>query len=80
MWKNWILKSINYYWWKLNLENEDNLIGNGVYYCAICDGPFFAGKEVCLTGDGNSAMQYALMLSNYCSKVIKVMSVNDILW
>lgn len=54
---------------KLNLENEDNLIGNGVYYCAICDGPFFAGKEVCLTGDGNSAMQYALMLSNYCSKV-----------
>jgi len=54
---------------KLNLENEDTFIGNGVYYCAICDGPFFAGKEVCLTGDGNSAMQYALMLSNYCSKV-----------
>lgn len=54
---------------KLNLENEENLLGNGVYYCAICDGPFFAGKEVCLVGDGNSAMQYALMLSNYCSKV-----------
>lgn len=54
---------------KLNLENEENLIGNGVYYCAICDGPFFAGKEVCLVGDGNSAMQYALMLSDYCSKV-----------
>lgn len=54
---------------KLNLENEETLLGNGVYYCAICDGPFFAGKEVCLVGDGNSAMQYALMLSNYCSKV-----------
>ena len=53
----------------LKLENEDNLLGNGVYYCAICDGPFFADKEVCLVGDGNSAMQYALMLSNYCSKV-----------
>ena len=54
---------------KLNLENEDKFLGNGVYYCAICDGPFFAGKEVTLVGDGNSAMQYALMLSDYCTKV-----------
>jgi len=53
----------------LGLENEDRLIGNGVYYCAICDGPFFAGKEVTLIGDANSAMQYALMLAGYCSKV-----------
>ena len=50
-------------------ENEEKFLGNGVYYCAICDGPFFADKEVCLVGDGNSAMQYALMLANYCSKV-----------
>lgn len=54
---------------KLNLENEEKLLGNGVFYCAICDGPFFAGKEVVLVGDGNSAMQYALMLSDYCTKV-----------
>jgi len=53
----------------LNLENEENLVGHGVYYCAICDGPFFAGKEVTLIGDANSAMQYAIMLSSYCSKV-----------
>ena len=57
---------------KLNIEGEDKLLGNGVYYCAICDGPFFAGKEVVLVGDGNSAMQYALMLADYCSKVTMV--------
>ena len=56
----------------LNLENEDKLLGKGVYYCAICDGPFFAGKDVVLVGDGNSAMQYALMLADYCNKVTMV--------
>ena len=54
---------------KLNLENEERFIGKGVYYCAICDGPFFAGEEVSLIGDANSALQYALMLSAYCKKV-----------
>ena len=54
---------------KLRLPNEENLIGHGVYYCAICDGPFFEGKEVTLIGDGNTALQYALLLSNICSKV-----------
>ncbi|MBE5735207.1 MAG: FAD-dependent oxidoreductase [Clostridiales bacterium] len=57
---------------KLKLENEEKFLGNGVYYCAICDGPFFAGKDVTLVGDGNSAMQYALMLAGYCSKVTMV--------
>lgn len=54
---------------KLRLPNEEKLIGHGVYYCALCDGPFFAGKEVTLIGDGNTALQYALLLSNICSKV-----------
>lgn len=54
---------------KLGFENEEKLIGHGVYYCALCDGPFFAGKEVTLIGDGNTALQYALLLSNICSKV-----------
>ena len=53
----------------LGLENEDNFIGHGIFYCAICDGPFFAGQEVTLIGDANSALQYALMLSSYCKKV-----------
>ena len=54
---------------KLNLPNEESLIGHGVYYCALCDGPFFTGKEVTLIGDGNTALQYAIMLSQICSKV-----------
>jgi len=53
----------------LGLENEDKFLGKGLYYCAICDGPFYAGKEVTLIGDANSALQYALTLSSYCSKV-----------
>ena len=54
---------------KLRLPNEEKFIGKGIYYCAICDGPFFEGKEVTLIGDGNTALQYALLLSNICSKV-----------
>jgi len=53
----------------LNLANEENFVCHGIYYCAICDGPFFAGEEVTLIGDANSALQYALMLSSYCKKV-----------
>lgn len=53
----------------LGLENEEALIGNGVYYCATCDGPLFKGKEVYLIGDANTAMTYALMLSDICTKV-----------
>lgn len=56
----------------LNLENEEKLLGRGVYYCAICDGPFFKGKDVVLVGDGNSAMQYAIMLAGFCHKVTMV--------
>lgn len=54
---------------KLRLPNEEDLIGHGVYYCALCDGPFYTGKEVTLIGDGNTALQYALLLSDICSKV-----------
>ncbi len=49
-------------------ERED-LVGKGVYYCAVCDGPFYKGREVALVGDANSALQYALLLSGYCKKV-----------
>ena len=54
---------------RLGLKNEENFIGHGIYYCAICDGPFFAGKDVTVIGDANSAMQYALMLAGYCKSV-----------
>lgn len=53
----------------LGLANEEDLIGKGVYYCAVCDGPLYKGKEVYLIGDANTALQYALLLSSYCTKV-----------
>lgn len=53
----------------MNLPNEENLIGNGVSFCAVCDGPMYKGQEAYLIGDANTALQYALLLSNYCTKV-----------
>lgn len=54
---------------KLNLPNEEELIGAGISYCATCDGPFFKNQDVAVIGDGNSAFQYALLLANYCKSV-----------
>ena len=53
----------------LGLPKEEDLIGKGVYYCAVCDGPMYKGKEVYLIGDANTALQYAVLLSGYCTKV-----------
>lgn len=53
----------------INVEGEKRLSGKGVYYCALCDGPFYKGREVALIGDGNTAMQYAVLLSEICKKV-----------
>ena len=50
-------------------SNRDDLVGKGVYYCAICDGPFYKDKEVVVIGDANTALQYSLLLSSYCKKV-----------
>ena len=54
---------------KINIENEDELLGKGVSYCAVCDGAFYKDEDVCLIGDGNTALQYSILLSNYCKKV-----------
>ena len=53
----------------LGLENEENLIGKGLGYCAACDGMFFKGKNVAVIGGGNSAAADALLLSKICTKV-----------
>ena len=53
----------------LNLANEEKLVGKGVSYCAVCDGPFYKGQNVALIGDGNSALQYGILLSGYCAQV-----------
>ena len=54
---------------RLGLEKENELTGMGVSYCATCDGMFFRKKEVAVVGGGNTAVQDALVLSEYCSRV-----------
>ncbi len=54
---------------KLNVENEEKLIGKGVSYCATCDGHFYKGKVVAVNGGGNTALEDALYLSNLCNDV-----------
>ena len=50
-------------------SDRDDLVGRGVYYCAICDGVFYKDREVAVIGDANTALQYSLLLSSYCKKV-----------
>ena len=50
-------------------SDRDDLVGKGVYYCAICDGAFYKDREVAVIGDANTALQYSLLLSSYCKKV-----------
>lgn len=54
---------------RLNIENEEKFTGKGVSYCAVCDGAFYKGKPVAVAGGGNTALEDALLLSEYCSKV-----------
>ena len=54
---------------KLGLDGEDSLIGRGVSFCATCDGMFFRKREVAVVGGGNTAVQDALVLAEYCSRV-----------
>lgn len=53
----------------IGVEGELDLVGKGVSYCATCDGPFYKDEEVSLIGDANTAVQYAILLANYCKKV-----------
>lgn len=50
-------------------SDREDLVGRGVYYCAICDGAFYKGQEVAVIGDANTALQYSLLLASYCKKV-----------
>ena len=56
----------------MGMEKEIKLTGAGVSYCATCDGAFFKGKDVAVVGGGNTALQDADFLSNYCNKVYLV--------
>ena len=56
----------------LGLPNERELVGNGVSYCAVCDGAFFRDRKVAVIGGGNTALQSALFLSDLCEQVYLV--------
>jgi len=53
----------------LNVPGEDNFKGKGISYCATCDGDFFTDKEIIVVGGGNSALEEAVSLTKYASKV-----------
>ena len=60
----------------LGLENEERFIGNGISFCAVCDGSFYADKSVAVIGGGNTALQEAVMLSSLCSKVTVIQNLS----
>lgn len=57
--------------------NEKEFIGKGVSYCATCDGNFFKGKDVCVVGGGNTAIEDALYLSSIVNKVYVIHRRNE---
>ena len=54
----------------LGLEGENELVGEGISFCAVCDGDFYTGQTVCVAGGGNSALQEAILLADKCSRVV----------
>ena len=59
----------------LGLDGEQELIGKGISFCAVCDGAFYAGQDTVMVGGGNSALQEALLLSEVCRKVTVVQNL-----
>lgn len=53
----------------MGIPHEEEMSGRGVSYCAVCDGPFFKNKDVCVVGGGNSAIEEAIYLSDIVSRV-----------
>jgi len=59
----------------LGAPGEENLVGKGISFCAVCDGAFYADKEVMVIGGGNSALVEATLLAETCKKVTIVQNL-----
>ena len=62
---------------KLGLEKEDEMLGHGLAYCAVCDGHFFKGQDIVIFGGGNSALKEAIYLAKIAKKVYLVHRRNE---
>lgn len=60
----------------LGVEDEEKYVGEGISFCAVCDGAFYKGKTVAVVGGGNSALQEAILLSDLAKKVYVVQNLD----
>lgn len=61
----------------LGVTNEEQFKGRGISYCATCDGDFFTDKEIAVVGGGNAALEEAVSLTKYASKVTLIHMLDD---
>ncbi len=61
---------------QLGIDRENEFVGEGISYCAVCDGAFYKGKIVAVIGGGNSALQDAVLLSESCEFVYVVQNLD----
>ncbi len=54
---------------KLEIPNEEELIGSGIHFCATCDGAFYRDKDIIVIGGGNSALEEGIFLAGFCKSV-----------
>ena len=60
----------------LHVPHEEEFIGNGISFCAVCDGAFYADKDVAVIGGGNSALQEATLLAEQCKSVTMIQNLD----
>lgn len=61
---------------QLGLPKETDFIGEGISYCAVCDGPFYKDKKIAVIGGGNTALQETVMLSEICKSVTVIQNLD----